>query len=314
MTFWTLILRSLRFHARAHLGVVLGAAVGSAALVGALVVGDSVKESLKELGLIRLGKVDAALASNDRFFRAPLAKEVQPAVDAITAAVLQLPGTVTTEDASARANRVQILGVDNSFWKLASQESGVGEIANDGVVLNEPLATQLKVKQGDTVLLRMQKPSLLSRDAPLTPQEDSSVALRLKVQSIVTDEQFGRFSLQANQVAPFNAFINLAQLQEKIGQKERANLLLVGESQNKKNNLAEAANQILRQHWELADAELELRQVPTGALELRTDRVFLDTPVVDAAQKVSPGTQPVLTYFVNELRRGSNSTPYSMVT
>ena len=26
MTFWTLIRRSLRFHARAHLGVVLGAA------------------------------------------------------------------------------------------------------------------------------------------------------------------------------------------------------------------------------------------------------------------------------------------------
>ena len=41
MTFGTLIRRSLRFHARAHLGVVLGAAVGSAALVGALVVGSS---------------------------------------------------------------------------------------------------------------------------------------------------------------------------------------------------------------------------------------------------------------------------------
>ena len=33
MTLWTLIRRSLCFHARAHLGVVLGAAVGSAALI-----------------------------------------------------------------------------------------------------------------------------------------------------------------------------------------------------------------------------------------------------------------------------------------
>src|SRR5713226_6406908 len=54
MTIWTLIRRSLRFHARAHIGVVLGAAVGSAALVGALVVGDSVRGSLRERGAPRM--------------------------------------------------------------------------------------------------------------------------------------------------------------------------------------------------------------------------------------------------------------------
>ena len=41
MTVRTLIQRSLRFHWRAHLGVVLGAAIGSAALIGALIVGVS---------------------------------------------------------------------------------------------------------------------------------------------------------------------------------------------------------------------------------------------------------------------------------
>ena len=62
MTFWTLIRRGLTFHARAHLGVVLGAAVGSAALIGALVVGDSVRESLKDMALARLGRVETAMA------------------------------------------------------------------------------------------------------------------------------------------------------------------------------------------------------------------------------------------------------------
>ena len=57
MSLWTLVLRSLRYYVRAHLGVVLGAAVGSAALIGALVVGDSVRLSLKEMALSRLGKV-----------------------------------------------------------------------------------------------------------------------------------------------------------------------------------------------------------------------------------------------------------------
>ena len=38
MTLRTLILRSLRFHARSHLGVLLGATLGSAILIGALLV------------------------------------------------------------------------------------------------------------------------------------------------------------------------------------------------------------------------------------------------------------------------------------
>ena len=51
VTFRRLILCSLRFHARAHLGVVLGAMVGSAALIGALAMGDSVRGSLKDMAL-----------------------------------------------------------------------------------------------------------------------------------------------------------------------------------------------------------------------------------------------------------------------
>src|SRR6266487_5912504 len=66
----TLVIRSLRFHWRGHLGVLLGAAVGSAALIGALVVGDSVRGSLQELALQRLGKIHYAMAPPDRIFRA----------------------------------------------------------------------------------------------------------------------------------------------------------------------------------------------------------------------------------------------------
>src|SRR5258706_8887248 len=102
MTLWTLVWRSLRFHARAHLGVVLGAVVGSAALVGALVVGDSVRGSLREMALARLGNVDVALSGGDRFFRDDL--ELAPAQ---SAPVLQVSGSAALPDGSARANRVQ---------------------------------------------------------------------------------------------------------------------------------------------------------------------------------------------------------------
>src|SRR5262245_54247677 len=103
MTVWMLILRSLRFHARSHLGALLGAAVGSAVLIGALVVGDSVRGSLRDMALARLGRIQLALASNDRFFRAELARDLAEPFDGIVVPAVQLLASATTVDDLARA-------------------------------------------------------------------------------------------------------------------------------------------------------------------------------------------------------------------
>ncbi len=136
MTFWQLIRRNLSFHARAHLGVVLGAAIGSAALIGALVVGDSVRESLTDMALRRLGKIHFALSTQDRLFQTSLgsrlgdASSPQVARDffegrptcasyaswASAVSALVLPGVVARQDGAARANRVTVLGVDDVWW------------------------------------------------------------------------------------------------------------------------------------------------------------------------------------------------------
>ena len=57
MRLWTLQRRSLSFHWRTNLAVTLGVAVGTAALTGALLVGDSMRGSLREVALGRLGRV-----------------------------------------------------------------------------------------------------------------------------------------------------------------------------------------------------------------------------------------------------------------
>jgi len=288
-----LIRSSLRFYAKSHLGTLLGVMVASAILVGALAIGDCVRESLRDLALTRIGKTTFALASADRFFRSALADDLQPA-----ASILQLPGTAATPDDSARANHVQILGVDEHFWNLA-QNSITEKISPDSVVLNTALARQLSVKPGETVILHVQKPSLLSQEAPISPREDVSTGLRLTVSAVVTDAEFGRFGLQANQASPLSAFVPLAWLQAKVDQPGRANLLLTAGPEPE-----------LKKHWTLADAGLEWRDVPDG-LELRSGRVFIDPVIVEAS---GPGHELVLTYFVNELRHGQKTTPYSMVT
>lgn len=314
MTWSRLILRSLAFHARSHLGVLLGAVVGSAILTGALLVGDSVRESLRQFALARLGSIQFALDAGDRYFRAELAGEIGEETKLSTVALLREQGIAARADGTAQANRVQILGIGPDFWKMAGVASPMGSPEPDTVLLNARLAEQLKVKTGDTLVFRLPKPSLLSRDAPVSPQEDLSVALRLKVQGIVPSTELGNFSLQANQVPPYNAFVHLGRLQELLEMTNRANALLVANdpaSALTVTNLAAA----LRERWRLADAQLQLRAIPEfQTLELRSPRVFIDEPAARALVQVEPEAQGVLTYLVNELRLGDRATPYSMVT
>jgi putative ABC transport system permease protein len=310
MTLKKFILNSLRFHGRSHLGTLLGAAVGSAVLIGALLVGDSVRQSLRNMALMRLGETEFALASSDRFFRAELADGLQKELTAAVAPALQLSATAANAEGSARANRVQALGVEGRFWQLARSTPSFTNIPPGAVVLNQHLAGQLRVQSGDTVVLRLHKPSLLSREAPVSPQEDFAMARRLKVHAVVSDAELGRFSLRANQLPPLNAYLDLKTLQDEIELPGRANLLLAASGAEQ-----EALSAALQRVWTLADAELELRELPeVEALELRSARVFLEEPVVDAAVGASDSAQGILTYFVNEFRIGDRTTPYSMIT
>ncbi|MDL1878456.1 hypothetical protein FBQ85_25335, partial [Cytophagia bacterium CHB2] len=66
---------SLIYYWRLHLAVLLGAAVATAVLTGALLVGDSVRGSLRDLTLERLGRIDYALLS-ERFVREDLTNDL----------------------------------------------------------------------------------------------------------------------------------------------------------------------------------------------------------------------------------------------
>jgi putative ABC transport system permease protein len=311
MTLWTLVARSLRFHWRAHLGVLLGATLGTAILVGALAVGDSVRHSLRSLALTRLGEIHLALNGQNRFFRAELAETLTAELKAPVAPALLLRGTAASE--AAGVSRVQVVGVDERFWRLHRAEPLVAADA-EGFVANERLARRLGARPGDELLLRVESPSLLSRDAPLATLEDSTVTLRLPVTAIASDAHAGRFSLESNQLPPLTLFVPLSLLQQRIDRPGRANVLLVGQGTEAAPTRTAAA-EALRRQWQLADAGLELHELPgRQQFDLRTDRVFLDPPVGQAARQAAAGAHGVLTYFVNELRVGNRSTPYSVVS
>jgi ABC-type antimicrobial peptide transport system permease subunit len=275
---------------RAHLGVVLGAMVGSAALIGALIVGDSVRETLRQRALERLGGADLVLDSRDRFFEAALADRLAKSGTAgVFDALLRLPGVASRQDGVARANQVQV-------W-------GTLKVARNSIWLNEALRDQLSAKVGDTIILRVHKPSALSRDAVITPRDDTSVALRLTVGGFFTAKEKGNLNPSASQLTPLNAFVNLDELAQAAGLAARANMLLATGVQD--------AQSRLRANFLPGDAELNLTNLP-NALELNTRRIFLDRPVIEAAS--TSNSLGILTYLVNLIQIGDRATPYSMIT
>ncbi|MHC4132597.1 MAG: FtsX-like permease family protein [Planctomycetota bacterium] len=297
MTLLKLVRRSLFFYWRTNLGVLLAVMVSTAVLAGALVVGDSVENSLRMMVNARLGETQLALTSGDRFFTSELANKLAGKLDVTAAPVLQLKGLITNSDGSERANRIEILGVDKRFYEISAAQNIFSSNEIPEIVLNEALAGKIGVGLGDEIVLRMEKPSLMPREIPLTPGTDLSLAFRLTVTAIAAEEQFGRFSLQSNQISPLNAFVPLGWLQKQINQTGKVNMLLVGPSEENELTV-EAANDAIQKNWELADAGLQLRWLAArDVLELRSSRIF-----------------GVLTYFVNELRSGEKATPYSMVT
>ncbi|MFP4139905.1 MAG: FtsX-like permease family protein [Phycisphaerae bacterium] len=307
-----LVTESIRHYWRTHVGVVAGAAIATAVLVGAMVIGDSVRYSLRRQALQRLGEVHLAMTTRDRFFRTSLAEKVSDATGAPTAGVISLIATCTDETEQHRAGTVDLMGVGDDFLAVRPEWSALAEMGPGEIAVNQRLADELNVREGDAVIVRFDDPTKLSGDLPVSAEEGSSVSGRFTVHAILP----GAFSLLANQVAPANAIVRLDWVQQKLSLPDRANMMLVGPAGDEANAPpdVDAANAALAEHWQLTDIQLSFREDPNGFVEMRSSRVFID-PSVSAAARATDANQAtgVFTYFVNSLSTGDANTPYSMV-
>lgn len=300
MTWFSLALKSLAHYWRGHLGLWLGAFLASAVLTGSLLVGDSVRASLKRAAEMRLGKVKAGVLGGDRWFTERLARDVG------AAPIIVANGSASMVSGSARANGVQVLGVDDAFFKL-TLSGKLPAFASGEVYINEALASRLNLKVGDPFITRLEKPSAISRDAPLSGDADEDIALRRKVAGILDGESGGVFQLSASQVTAPTVFISLIDLQSQLEMEKRVNVLL--------HSAYEGLQVALEKRRSMEDFALNLaKDEKTGDMTLSTDRVFLDDVVVQKLADALPDRRPVLTYLVNGIISAKGGTPYSMVT
>src|SRR5580698_8765927 len=153
----SLVRRSLVYYWRTNLAVILGVATAVAVLSGALLVGDSVRASLRDMVLSRLGKTQAVVTSA-QVFREQLASEAPGA-----APLIVMQGVVTHEKDGRRASKVAVYGVDDRFFQFNgySQTS----LSNADARLTPALARELGAVSGDTILLLLEKPSAIPRES-----------------------------------------------------------------------------------------------------------------------------------------------------
>ena len=236
MNKWRYITRSLSHYRWPHLAVILAVAVTSAVLTGALLVGDSVRGSLRDLSLERLGKIDFALIT-DRFFREDLVDELianhdfsNLASDAIPACIV---GKVTierreTDSGISRAGNITLIGCDQRFWDLDVTGLKPEVLPEKGeVVLNQNLAAAINAQVGDTVVLRLPDANQVPADSPLGRQEGRINSLpSQKVVAILPNQGLARFSLFPSQQYANNAFVSIETVQDAVDQSGRLNAIL----------------------------------------------------------------------------------------
>ncbi|MFP6855458.1 MAG: hypothetical protein VB980_06710, partial [Opitutales bacterium] len=349
MTLFGIVVRNLRHYWRQHLGVVAGTALCSMVLVGALMVGDSVQATLKRLADERIGKADVALLATDGFFREKLANDMAELLggEVVVAPVVLTRGNVSVINSVRNVANVQVLGVDERFWKLTPEPGAVqGTTSGGDFFVNERLAQRLEVRVGDRLKLTIEVPSIIPRDDVLSGKSNDDDIVNFYTGSlnrIVGPEAFGRFGLQANQRESPTIFVPLKArskkgrreglqaemfqlLEEETGEVEFANLLLIGRPDGESLPL-KAAEAAVDKAWTLADAGISVEQLKFH-WSVRSRQVFLSDSLRRAGESLRlPGgaesalkTTGVLTYFVDTISKGQpeeNATsviPYSMVT
>jgi ABC-type lipoprotein release transport system permease subunit len=321
-----LVKQSLLYHWRTNLAVVVGVATAVAVLAGALLVGDSVRASLKDLFLMRLGNTTHVVSAAE-LFREQLAGDIQShkqfASSGFQSAcpLIELEGNVSHGTSGRRAGGVRVYGVDERFWKFHGRD-GSPAPQNQEVFVSDSLARELESQNGDSLLVRIEKPSAIPVESLHGRKEDLGRTLRLTLRAALAANALGEFSVQPQQTPLRAVFVPLKQLQKELGQENKVNTILISETPNREpvsGSSDETLKKILKETATLEDYGIKLRALDKQqSLSLERSSTLIDEPLAGASRTVASGlsmqTAPVLSYLANGMSAGVRSIPYSLVT
>jgi putative ABC transport system permease protein len=305
----TLLRRSLSYYWRTHAAVVLGVAAAVAVLGGALLVGDSVRASLRDLVLRRLGNTDYVVSAGG-FVREALAAEAFQTA----APLIALEGQAVHQNSGRRAGGVQVYGVDERFWQF----HGRAPQALDGreALLSESLVRELDSGAKDTILVRLEKASAVPAESLHGRKDDLALTLRVNQRGVLAAQDLGEFSPRPQQGGVKAIFVPLRMLQSELDQAGRVNTILVSEPPG--GGGGERLEAALRERFAIEDLGVKLRPIEDcRCLLVESESIVLGGALAEsasaAAQALGWRSSDVLTYLANAIRVGTREVPYSLV-
>jgi len=295
------VIKTFTHYIRQNLLVALGVAVSTTVLTGSLIIGDSVRYSLEQSTFSRLGETTHLVSVTERYFRQEMAAEIEAQNPEIKAtSVLLLEGVAVADGGGNRVNKVQVIGVDTDFQEI-SNTLLFSELLDNEIAISQNLAERLQIKEGDNLLVRIKKASLIPMNAPFVSAEETSVSLRATIKKVVSKVELGRFNLKNSQTAPYNIFLSAKRLNRLMEFEGKANQILISTTIETA-KVAETVKTCLTP----SDAGLQIKYIETtNQTEISTERVFIEEKIIETLQKLD-GAEPMLTYFVNEIEASPN--------
>jgi ABC-type antimicrobial peptide transport system permease subunit len=334
MKAFNLVSASVRYFWRTNLAVALGVMTAISVLSGAWLVGDSVRVSLRDLFLARLGRATHVISAS-HYFGEDLSGRLEIHVgfrDTFAGAcpLILTQGVVTHQESRRRASEVQVYGVDQRFWQFHQQHTDVSNtLSQRDCWVSESLAREAGIHEGDSILLRLEAPSEIPAESVHGRKDGLGRTVRLTARKILPSAGLGEFSLSAQQ-GPVNVlFVPLRRLQRELERASQVNTLLIAEhgsrSDSKTASTISKLDAILKKTVTLEDMGVQLRLLPacdanpaSGCLSLERSSTLLDDAVISKAEaagaRVGLKPMPVLTYLANRIRSQGRQIPYSLVT
>lgn len=311
MSLWRLILRTFAHFRALSILLLLGAALTTAILTGSMMVGDSVRASLRDLAVARLGPVTHAIVSNqmlDEGLAARIKQDRAVPKSANCVPLLSVRGRAVREQPTkVVAAGVQVMAVGRPLDPTRGP---------DQAVINSTLAEALQAQLPADIFFSLPVMEDTARDAVLANNKRADVlaARRWKVAQAAPKRTFAAlFDLAGSQRAPRNAWVPLAELQHAVGQPGRVNTFL---ATGLPDNFP--LEETLKRQMTLADYGLMLVESSDKShVQLMARSVYILPPVNAAAEAAAAGlrlpTQQMTVNLLSELTdvRSGKTTYYT---
>jgi len=293
MNFQRLSWKGILHYRATGLLICIGIVIASATLTGSLVVGDSVRGSLQDTVLGRLGNIDVAIFSTNLVpvslmnhlnasskFRQSYSHVVP---------VLQSIGNAVNLNTNQALPHINLIGIKPDF-PLAYPSFRAPIPHERDVVVNETVANALDLHVGDALMIHIPSMSAVPTDSLFgrRSKEDATRSLRVVVSAILPGNE-GDFSLTASTGPTEDMYISREWLRMLIGENEDcANLFLLVKSPSGGDNDARAVKSALERYAQLSDFGLNIAgNTAHRYLNLQTDSIVMDNKVVQAAQETA---------------------------